>query len=74
MFYLNRRKQGKKNDWIHLCDALAKKIGVSHTTVLRWRKREMMPSWAMIPAIEAATCGQVGASDFVPDASEHIGE
>lgn len=60
---------------------LAKKIGVSQTTVLRWRKRETSPLWTMIPAIHEATGGQVGAADFVPDAtvpdvcsSKHIGE
>ena len=46
--------------------ALARRIGVSHSTVLRWAHGTMSPSMRRIPAIETATEGKVAAQDFVP--------
>jgi DNA-binding transcriptional regulator YdaS (Cro superfamily) len=49
---------------------LAKDVGVSVVTVLRWRRGAAAPSWDRIPAIERATNGAVTAQDFVPRTSE----
>jgi DNA-binding transcriptional regulator YdaS (Cro superfamily) len=45
---------------------MAKEVGVSVVTVLRWRRGEAAPSWDRIPAIERATGNAVTAADFVP--------
>ena len=44
--------------------ALAAQIGVASTTVMRWRRRETLPDWRMLPKIAAATEGAVTANDF----------
>lgn len=49
---------------------LAKEVGVSVVTVLRWRRGQAAPSWDRIPAIERATAGAVTAQDFVPRPAE----
>lgn len=49
---------------------VAKDVGVSVVTVLRWRRGQAAPSWQHIPAIERATGGAVTAEDFVPRAAE----
>jgi DNA-binding transcriptional regulator YdaS (Cro superfamily) len=49
---------------------LAKDVGVSVVTVLRWRRGDAAPNWERIPAIERATNGAVTAQDFVPRAAE----
>jgi len=46
--------------------ALAARVGVFPTTVMRWRKNETRPEWDIIPAIIAATEGIVTANDFIP--------
>jgi len=45
---------------------LAKAVGVSVVTVIRWRRGDALPAWDRIPAIERATNGAVTAADFVP--------
>lgn len=49
---------------------MARQVGVSVVTVLRWRRGDAAPTWDRIPAIEAATNGAVTAADFVPRAEE----
>lgn len=47
--------------------ALAAKIGVAHTTVIRWADRTLKPEPGRIPAIVAATDGRVTAAELRPD-------
>jgi DNA-binding XRE family transcriptional regulator len=47
--------------------AFAAQVGVTTTTVLRWRRGDTCPDWDIIPAIIAATDGVVTANDFVPE-------
>ena len=49
---------------------MARDVGVSVVTVMRWRRGDAAPGWEKIPAIERATGGAVTAADFVPRASE----
>ncbi len=49
---------------------VAKEVGVSVVTVLRWRRGEAAPGWDRIPAIERATGNAVTAADFVPRTNE----
>jgi DNA-binding transcriptional regulator YdaS (Cro superfamily) len=49
---------------------VAKEVGVSVVTVLRWRRGDAAPSWDRIPAIERATGNAVTAADFVPRAKK----
>jgi DNA-binding transcriptional regulator YdaS (Cro superfamily) len=48
--------------------ALALKLGVASSTVLRWRSEKTKPDWRVLPAITAATDGQVTANDFIQSA------
>ncbi|MBC9176792.1 helix-turn-helix domain-containing protein [Pseudoroseomonas ludipueritiae] len=46
--------------------ALAKKLGSPVSTVHSWECLRRRPDWKAVARIEAATSGQVTASDFVP--------
>jgi len=45
--------------------ALASRLGVASTTVMRWRKRETKPDWGVLPVLAAETGGAVTANDFL---------
>lgn len=47
--------------------AFAERVGVSQSTVTRWVRGKLHPSWAMIPHIMRCTDNHVTANDFVPD-------
>ncbi|WP_373319090.1 YdaS family helix-turn-helix protein [Gluconobacter kondonii] len=49
--------------------SLARRLGVSHTTVSRWISRQTIPSPRMLGAIHRATDGQVTASDLIHEIS-----
>ncbi len=49
-----------------MASALARKLGVKHSTVIRWAAGVHYPSLPMCVAIEKATDGAVRAQDFVP--------
>ncbi len=44
--------------------ALAAKLGVASTTVLRWRRGFTKPDWPVVPEIAKYTNGKVMANDF----------
>lgn len=48
---------------------LARKLGVSHTTVYRWASGKMEPSLATCARIEAHTGGKVRVRDMVASAA-----
>jgi len=50
--------------------ALAARLGVRPSTVLRWRKENTRPNWQTLRDIATATDGHVTAEDFVPGADE----
>lgn len=45
--------------------ALAAKIGVASTTVLRWRRGDTYPDWRALPLLIEATGGAVMPNDFL---------
>lgn len=47
------------------CTALAGKLGVAHSTVLRWASGEISPPLWRLPEISAATDGVVSIGDFI---------
>ncbi|WP_407925771.1 YdaS family helix-turn-helix protein [Gluconobacter cadivus] len=49
--------------------SLARRLGVSHTTVSRWISKQTIPSPRMLSAIHTATSGQVTASDLIHGAA-----
>jgi len=49
----------------HTSVSLAARIGVSHSTVLRWASGEVSPPLKRLPEIERATSGAVRVSDFL---------
>lgn len=51
--------------------AFAEIAGVSQSTVLRWRKGEMLPAWDAMIRIESATSGAVMPNDFMPERAEN---
>ena len=52
---------------------LAARIGVSHSTVLRWAAKTLKPDVDRIPAIVEATEGQVTAAELRPDLASLFG-
>lgn len=54
--------------------ALAAKVGVASTTVMRWRRGTVKPDWEVLPRIVEATGGAVTANDFMPPANEDGGK
>jgi post-segregation antitoxin (ccd killing protein) len=54
--------------------ALGERLGVSHTTVLRWATGQAMPRGrARMEALAKATQGAVTAADFFPEAKPRPG-
>ena len=54
--------------------ALARKLGVSHTTVSRWAAGKMEPSLATCAQIERHTGGKVCVRDLVAQASRRAAD